>query len=140
MPRGLTLRQQTFVKWYTDSNGGTYGNAKQSAIKAGYSPRTAQVQSSQLLSNLIVKAEIEKFKRESILTPEKIKELLSKLGSEAKRESDKIRAIEVLSKIIGLQRDTTNVVVQTNFQDVLEKRISKHEVDANEHTLEKVEQ
>lgn len=135
MSRRLNIKQATFVKLYTDITSDTYGNATRSAIKAGYTVRSAQSVSSRLLSNVIVKAEIDRFKSESILTPEKIKELLSKLGSEAKRESDKIRAIEVLSKIIGLQRDTTNVVVQTNFQDVLDKRISKHETATNEHML-----
>ncbi len=43
---GLTAKQQTFVEEYLiDLNG------KQAAIRAGYSPKTAEVQASRLLSN-----------------------------------------------------------------------------------------
>lgn len=51
----LTPKQQLFVEEYLiDLNG------KQAAIRAGYSPKTAEVQASQLLSKLKVRAAIDK--------------------------------------------------------------------------------
>lgn len=51
----LTAKQQTFVKEYLVDL-----NATQSAIRAGYSEKTAQEQSSRLLSNVMVQEEIQK--------------------------------------------------------------------------------
>lgn len=53
----LTARQELFVLEYLKDLNGT-----QAAIRAGYSPRTAQEQSSRLLSNVMVAAEIQKAK------------------------------------------------------------------------------
>ncbi len=51
----LSPKQEMFVKEYLiDLNG------KQAAIRAGYSPKTAEVQASQLLSKLKVRAHVEK--------------------------------------------------------------------------------
>ena len=50
---GLTPRQQRFVDEYLIDL-----NATQAAIRAGYSPKTAQSQSSRLLSNVMVRAAI----------------------------------------------------------------------------------
>jgi phage terminase small subunit len=49
----LTARQQRFVEEYLIDL-----NATQAAIRAGYSEKTAQVQSSRLLSNVMVAAAI----------------------------------------------------------------------------------
>lgn len=51
----LTAKQQAFVNEYLVDL-----NATQAAIRAGYSEKTAQEQSSRLLSNVMVKAEIQK--------------------------------------------------------------------------------
>ncbi len=49
----LTNKQRVFVELYL-----TLWNATEAAKQAGYSPKTAQEQSSRLLSNVIVKQEI----------------------------------------------------------------------------------
>lgn len=51
----LTPKQAAFVREYLIDL-----NATQAAIRAGYSPKTAQEQSARLLSNAMVKAEVEK--------------------------------------------------------------------------------
>lgn len=51
----LTAKQKKFVEEYLIDL-----NATQAAIRAGYSPNTAQEQSSRLLSNVMVKNEIDK--------------------------------------------------------------------------------
>lgn len=51
----LTAKQETFIKQYLIDL-----NATQAAIRAGYSEKTAQEQSSRLLSNVIIQTEIQK--------------------------------------------------------------------------------
>ena len=51
----LTAKQKKFIEEYLIDL-----NATQAAIRAGYSPNTAQEQSSRLLSNVMVKNEIDK--------------------------------------------------------------------------------
>ena len=51
----LTAKQQAFISEYLVDL-----NATQAAIRAGYSEKTAQEQSSRLLSNVIIQAEIQK--------------------------------------------------------------------------------
>ena len=48
----LNLRTRDFIRHYTDPDGGTYGNGRQSALKAGYGngdPTQAEVYASKLL-------------------------------------------------------------------------------------------
>lgn len=57
--KGLTVRQEAFCQEYIISL-----NATQAAIKAGYSPKTAQMQSSRLLSNVMVSQRVAELKSE----------------------------------------------------------------------------
>lgn len=57
----LTAKQKKFVEEYLIDL-----NATQAAIRAGYSPNTAQEQSSRLLSNVMVKNEIDKAMAERV--------------------------------------------------------------------------
>lgn len=59
-PSGLNPKREAFAREYIiDLNG------KEAAIRAGYSERTAEVQASQLLSKLKVKAFIQKLKEQA---------------------------------------------------------------------------
>ena len=58
---GLTAQQRRFVAEYLKD-----GNATQAAIRAGYSKKTAQEQSSRLLSNVMVAQAIERQQKASI--------------------------------------------------------------------------
>ncbi len=79
----LNDRQLRFIEEYLDPRGAKL-NATQAAINAGYSPKTAQEQSSRLLSNAIVSAEIEKRcarrRERSEITAERVIGELAKLS------------------------------------------------------------
>lgn len=76
---GLNPKQQRFVKEYLIDL-----NAKQAAIRAGYSEKTAEVQGCRLLRNVQVKAEIErnlaKVVKKLDITHERIMEELALIG------------------------------------------------------------
>ncbi len=102
----LTARQARFVKEYLVDL-----NATQAAIRAGYSAKTAQAQSSRLLSNVMVAEAVDagasKQHAELDLTAQKVlAELLgvgyATVNSTDVRVSDKLRALELLAKHLGL--------------------------------------
>ena len=101
---GLNNKQLRFVMEYlTDSNG------KQAAIRAGYSPKTAEVQASRLLSNVKVKAAVaegQKFLQEKTETEaEWVRRRLKEEAddrSEFSTHAGRIRALEILGRINGI--------------------------------------
>ena len=103
---GLTPRQARFVKEYLVDLNGT-----QAAIRAGYSPRTANEQSTRLLANVHIKAAVDAGAAtqhaQLDLTAQKVlTELLgvgyAEVASTDVRVSDKLRALELLAKHLGL--------------------------------------
>lgn len=82
---GLTDKQDAFVKEYVQNN-----NAKQSAINAGYSERTAKEQGYQLLQNPLVKNAIDQAKHERDMFMQ---------------EQFKAGAIEAYNALMGIIRD-----------------------------------
>lgn len=100
----LSDKQLKFAMEYLiDSNG------KQAAIRAGYSPKTAEVQASRLLSNAKVKAAVaegQKYLQEKTETEaEWIRRRLKEEAddrSEFSTHSGRIRALELLGKINGV--------------------------------------
>lgn len=110
----LTPKQAAFVTEYLVDL-----NATQAAIRAGYSERTAQEQSSRLLSKAIVADEIKK-RREKIgakieLTVEKV---LAGLMREADREGEgsshsaRVTAWSTLGKHLGMFAEKVQVTGQ----------------------------
>ncbi len=106
---GLTPRQARFVKEYLVDLNGT-----QAAIRAGYSSRTANEQAARLLANVSVKAAVEagaaKQHAQLDLTAKKVlSELLgvgyAEVDTTDIRVSDKLRALELLAKHLGLCTD-----------------------------------
>ena len=106
---GLTPRQARFVKEYLVDLNGT-----QAAIRAGYSSRTANEQAARLLANISVKAAVEAGAAtqhaQLDLTAEKVLTELLGVGyatvkSQDIRVSDKLRALELLAKHLGLCTD-----------------------------------
>jgi len=80
MPKGqLTPKQERFVAEYLIDL-----NATQAAIRAGYSPRTAQEQGSRLLSNVMVASELSRRRSKTAqkleITAEKVLEELALLA------------------------------------------------------------
>ena len=94
MPKTGTLKQKKFIKHYLKS-----GNKKESAIVAGYSPKTAHVTGSQLLKNPNIKEKIDIVLDKAGLTDEQLatnlQEAIQKgLTSDKATVSDALRGIE----------------------------------------------
>jgi phage terminase small subunit len=106
---GLTPKQQTFVDEYLVDL-----NATQAAIRAGYSKKTARSQGERMLTNVDVAAAIQKgFQKRSErtqITAEKVLlELaviafadLQQLADMGGRISDKLKALELIGKHLGM--------------------------------------
>ena len=103
--RGLTQQQKLFCREYIKT-----GNGEQSAIKAGYSKKTAKVKASQLLTTINVKNEIsrlnEKRDSHSIMSAQEVMEFFTKVANgEIKDQfgldaslNDRIKAAQELAK------------------------------------------
>ena len=100
----LNQRQERFCLEYI-----TNSNATEAAIKAGYSPRTAQVIASQNLSKIMIRDRIQELQLQT--TNPKIadvierKEILTQIAQDAHKQpitaQDKVRAISELNKMEG---------------------------------------
>lgn len=93
-----TLKQQKFVAEYVLS-----GNGAQSATNAGYSPSSAHVTASRLLRNAnvasAIEAERDRLRERSDLRAEDVLRGLRQIAEdESARNSDRIRALELLGK------------------------------------------
>lgn len=105
----LTPKQERFVEEYLVDL-----NATQAAIRAGYSEKTANEQGARLLANVSVQAAIQKRRqdreRRTEITQDyvlkKLKEITDRTASDAQdsalRYSNKIRALELLGKHLGM--------------------------------------
>ncbi len=109
--RKLNFRQQKFVELFMAS-----GNATRSAEQAGYTH--PNVQGPRLLVNVSVKAQIEAIRANMSKDSEQRRvewiDRLEKLGTAAKRDSDRLRAIEQLFKAEGWIAPEKQEVVQYN--------------------------
>ena len=109
---GLTLRRQRFVTEYLVDL-----NATQAAIRAGYSPRTAPQQGSRLLKNVDVQAAIAAKQTQQLAAVDvRVEDVLRDLQAIAHTElqtlsaqsgvparwADKLKALELLMKHLGL--------------------------------------
>ena len=100
----LTPKQERFIDEYLVDF-----NARQAAIRAGYSAKTAQPISSELLSKPIIRAEIDRRRKETAeklnITKEQILQEYASIalasGIELKG-SDKMKALEFWGKYFGL--------------------------------------
>ena len=97
----LTAKQQRFVEEFC-SNG---FNATKAAISAGYSEKTAQEQSSRLLSKVIVSDAVQEFMnkatKKALVTTEDIVKELWQLGRYAEAESVRHSALKTLTDFTG---------------------------------------
>ena len=97
----LTEKQKRFVDYYCQS-----GNAEQSAISAGYSPKTARGHSHKLLQNVAIKSAIsernELLEDERIADISEIKQFWTSVFRSGEAEiKDQLRASELLAKTEG---------------------------------------
>lgn len=97
----MTHRQELFIQEYIKT-----GNATNSAIKAGYSKRTAKSIGQRLLTFVNIKKRIEELSQKiacnNIMTAKERQEYLTKLINAADVEvSDKLKALDILNKMTG---------------------------------------
>ena len=120
----LTPRQARFVKEYLVDLNGT-----QAAIRAGYSAHTANEQSTRLLANVHVKTAVQagaakQHERVDLTAQKVLKELLgvgyAEIAATDIRVADKLRALEVLAKHLGLLTEHVNVQIVTDRDRLLE--------------------
>lgn len=97
----MTHRQELFIQEYIKT-----GNATSSAIKAGYSKRTAKSIGQRLLTFVDIKKKIDELSQKvannNIMTAKERQEYLSKLiNSDNVKVSDKLKALDILNKMTG---------------------------------------
>ena len=120
----LTRRKKLFIDEYIISL-----NATESAKKAGYSERTAYSQGSRLLKNVEVKTEIDRImnasaKENKITKDNALKKLWDIVNDSNSKEADRIRAIEVISKLRKWTKEA-NINPMAIFQQIQAKETEK---------------
>lgn len=99
----ISDKQRTFIREYCLDK-----NATQAAIRAGYSPKTAQEQSSRLLSNVIIRQSVddalaklsEKCETDAAWVRRRLKEEADD-HTESSTHAGRIRAVELIGKLNG---------------------------------------
>lgn len=120
----LTNKQKRFIEEYMIDL-----NAKQAAVRAGYSEKTATEQGSRLLTNVNVKAEVERLQAETterlnINKESLIQDLLTIKDLylyNSKATHNSIRAIEVINKMLGYNEPdkVENKITGINIKDLV---------------------
>ena len=120
----LTKRQIDFVQEYMKTN-----NVRQSAIKAGYSAKTASVQGSRLLTNVKVSAYIqaitERLESDKIADIQEVMEYLTSVMRGEKKDqfdldpalSERTKAAGELAKRLDVRARNLNIECAVNIID-----------------------
>ena len=120
----LNKRQIDFVQEYMKTN-----NVRHSAIKAGYSPKTASVQGSRLLSNVKVSAYInainERLESDKIADIEEVMEYLTSVMRGEKKDqfdldpalSERTKAASELARRLDVKARNLNIECAVNIID-----------------------
>ena len=122
--KNLTKRQIDFVQEYMKTN-----NVRQSAIKAGYSPKTARSQGSRLLCNVNIRNYIdaitERLESDKIADIQEVMEYLTSVMRGEKKDqfdmdaslSDRTRAAGELAKRLDVRARNLNIECAVNIID-----------------------
>ena len=122
--KNLNKRQIDFVQEYMKTN-----NVRQSAIKAGYSPKTASVQGSRLLSNVKVSAYInaitERLESDKIADIEEVMQYLTSVMRGEKKDqfdldpalSERTKAASELARRLDVKARNLNIECAVNIID-----------------------
>lgn len=130
----MTDKQQRFVDEYMIDL-----NATQAAIRAGYSPKTAEVIGNQLLKKTLVSNEIlkRKAKLSNVVnwTAADVLKRLARLADEGYKDSDKIKALELIGRHIGMFQDKVELsggvrIDPESVKAIVEGFRSQRDVDA----------
>ena len=125
----MTHRQELFIQEYIKT-----GNATSSAIKAGYSKRTARSIGQENLTKPYIRKRIEELSQKiacnNIMTAKERQEYLTKLiNSEDVKVSDKLKALDILNKMTGeyIQKVEVNGELKTEdpFKNLTTEELKK---------------
>lgn len=120
----MNARQEAFAREYSVDH-----NGAQAAIRAGYSEHTAVVQASRLLTNAEVTkriAELDAIHADKVeVTAEMVIAGLLSIAQHGERETNRVRAWELLGKTRGIFTD--KVEVTTITKDFMEREIERLE-------------
>ena len=115
----LTPRQKRFCEEYVKDY-----NGAQSAMRAGFSPKTSKEQAVRLLSNINLKGyintlEVERANRAEIDEVEIIKDLKAIKNDIKKKDADRLKALELLSKFKGMDKtkQDTNIKIVVSIDE-----------------------
>lgn len=112
----LTPKQIRFIDEYMIDL-----NAKQAAIRAGYSEKTAYAIGPENLTKLVIKEEIDRRRKNTSdkleITKESLILELLKLKDSAENNTVAIKAIEVINKMLGYY-ETKKIDVTTNGESI----------------------
>jgi len=109
-------------------------NATQAAIRVGYSEKTASEQSSRLLSNVKIQNYIQNKQKKTSDKLEINKELILQMvfdiaKSKGERTNDRLKAIEIVNKMLGLneaeKHEVKEMLEQPLFPDVPKNNCDK---------------
>lgn len=131
MKQKLTAKQKAFCREYVINH-----NATQSATKAEYSKKTAYSQGQRLLKKDEIKNEIERLEKKNIekvtVTAQEILTELKRIAFDLQDEKitykDKLRALELLGKHLGMFIEKQEVSLKAE----VDQRILKIEMEAEE--------
>ena len=119
----LNIKQQRFVEEYLKDL-----NATQAAIRAGYSPHTAQEQSSRLLSNVIIQKAVESAKNRRSnrinITQDQVLAKLMQIEKEAGHDGQhtpRVQAVKLLGIHIGMFGEKLEVKGTLTLADISER-------------------
>lgn len=130
----MTDKQQRFVDEYMVDL-----NATQAAIRAGYSPKTADRIGPELLGKTCVSEAIEKRKAElssvANWTAVDVLKRLARLADEGYKDSDKIKALELIGRHIGMFQEKVELsggvrIDPESVKAIVEGFRSQRDVDA----------
>ena len=129
----LTLKQQMFLKAYMSCF-----NATQAAREAGYAEKHLNKYASSLLSNPLIKTEIDKYRQKidkrSLVTFDETVKLLWDMANEAREDGDRdvvVKSIAEINKMFGryaperTQSENINVTATVaEVKEIQEARLS----------------
>lgn len=132
----LTDMQEKFCQEYAKS-----GHATQSAINAGYSARSADVQGSRLSKQVKIRKRIAEIRAEEGIEinteRDNVLEMLYNIMDDPKSETQhKLKAIEMISKIEGYYKDTPEINVDNTVNTFDPSAMSDEELEQKMRELD----
>lgn len=124
-PLKLNKKQLKYVMNYYDPNSDTFGNAFQSGIAAGFSPKYSTQITSSTRNNLWV---LEARKRMTHFTPDHIYQSLQEVA-QVGQNRDKLKALELMGKAKGMFIDRSQSDVHVTFTNSVPRPVTENIIE-----------